>query len=124
MSASMKSFLSLCRSGSMSTTLRMTSSGSAAKSNFILEYAYVADILEKRTPFRPAHIKLAEDYHKEGTIISGGPLTPPTGAIFIFSAEQKDIVETFVRKDPYVTAGLVTSYSIREWNVVIGSKKC
>ena len=107
----------------MSTTLRMSSSNSVAKLNFILEYEYVADILEKRTPFRPAHIKLAEDYNKEGTILSGGPLMPPTGAIFIFSAERMDIVENFVKKDPYVSAGLVTKYSIREWNVVIGQNR-
>lgn len=101
--------------------LRMSSSSSAPKSKFILEYAYVADILERRTPFRPGHIKLAEDYHNEGTILSGGPFTPPTGALFVFSAEGKHVVEDFIKKDPYISAGLVTEYSIREWNVVIGS---
>lgn len=103
------------------TSLNMSTSAKPVKRNFILEYVYVADILEKRTPYRPDHIKLAEDYHKEKLIISGGPFTPPTGAVFVFSAEGKETVEEFVAKDPYVSAGLVSSVIIREWNVVIGS---
>lgn len=103
------------------SVLHMSSSSSPVKSKFILEYVYVPDILEKRTPYRPNHIKLAEDYNKDGLIIAGGPFTPPTGAVFIFSAEGKELVEAFVAKDPYVSAGLVTSYTIKEWNVVIGA---
>jgi uncharacterized protein len=99
----------------------MSTSAKPTKRNFILEYVYVADILEKRTPYRPDHIKLAEDYNQEKLIISGGPFNPPTGAVFVFSAEGKETVEEFVAKDPYVAAGLVTSFSIREWNVVIGA---
>jgi uncharacterized protein len=103
------------------TALNMSTSAKPTKRNFILEYVYVADILEKRTPYRPDHIKLAEDYNKEKLIISGGPFSPPTGAVFVFSAEGKETVEEFVAKDPYVAAGLVSSFSIREWNVVIGA---
>lgn len=101
-----------------SNVLRMSS---AAKTKYVLEYVYVADILEKRTPYRPDHIALAEKYCKEGTILSGGPFTPPTGALFVFSADGKEIVEQFVKSDPYYGAGLITNYSIKEWNVVIGN---
>ena len=103
-----------------SNFLRMSTASGPTKSKFILEYVYVADILEKRTPYRPEHIKLAEDYNKSGLILSGGPFVPPTGAVFIFSADGKESVEAFVAKDPYVAAGLVTQYTIKEWNVVIG----
>jgi uncharacterized protein YciI len=120
LSASMKPFLSAFRINSKNA-LKMSTSSGPSKSTYILEYVYVADILEKRTPYRPDHIKLAEDYHKEGTILSGGPFVPPTGAMFVFSADGKEVVENFVKKDPYVAAGLVTTYTIKEWNVVIGS---
>jgi uncharacterized protein len=81
----------------------------------------VPDILEKRTPYRPDHIKLAQGLQEKGVIVAGGAFNPPTGAVFIFSAENKDVVEGFVKKDPYVSAGLVTKYEIKEWTVVIGS---
>ena len=32
------------------------------------------------------------------------------------------MVEAFVEQDPYVRNGLVTSWHIREWNVVVGGK--
>lgn len=105
-----------------SNVLRMSSGAStAAKTKYVLEYVYVADILEKRTPYRPDHIALAERYCNEGTIVSGGPFTPPTGALFVFAAEGKETVEQFVKSDPYYNAGLITNYTIKEWNVVIGS---
>jgi uncharacterized protein YciI len=103
-----------------SNVLRMSSASNATKTKYVLEYVYVADILEKRTPYRPDHIALAEKYCNEGTILSGGPFTPPTGALFVFSADGKDAVENFVKSDPYYAAGLITNYSIKEWNVVIG----
>jgi len=30
------------------------------------------------------------------------------------------VAEDFVKRDPYVSNGLITEWTIREWNVVIG----
>ena len=30
------------------------------------------------------------------------------------------VITDFIKKDPYVINGLVPSFSIREWNVVVG----
>ena len=99
----------------------LSTSSSSNKLKFVLEYAYVAYILEKRGPYRPQHLKLAEDHLKDGSIVFGGPFTPPTGAMFIFSVDGRESVEAFIAEDPYVTNGLVTTYTIKEWNVLIGS---
>ena len=89
---------------------------------YLLEYSYVPDILEKRTPFRPDHLKLAEGLEKEGIIIAGGATgNPPSGAMFIFSAAGPEVVEAFVKNDPYHKNGLVTKYNIKQWTVVVGS---
>jgi uncharacterized protein len=42
------------------------------------------------------------------------------GAMLLFSAPSKDLVEDFARKDPYVTGGLVTEWRVRAWTTVIG----
>jgi uncharacterized protein len=85
----------------------------------VLISAQVPDILEKRTPYRPDHIKLAQGLQEEGVIVAFGAYNPPTGAAFIFSAENKqEVVESFVKKDPYMSAGLVTKYDIKEWAVM------
>jgi uncharacterized protein len=85
---------------------------------FVLRYDYVADVLEKRGPYRAEHLDLAKR-----SCISGGPTastadpSTPTGALFVFDTNQA--ATTFKDNDPYVKAGIVTSSSIEEWTVAI-----
>jgi len=85
---------------------------------YALFYDYVPDILEKRVPFRESHLALARSYLAKGKLTAAGPFTPPTGAMFIFKSEKRD-VEEFVLNDIYVLRGLVTAHRIVEWNIVI-----
>ena len=89
----------------------------APPKQYVLRYNYVADVLEKRPPHREKHLELATDM-----CLSGGPTAPlnadvPTGALFIF--EKLEAAEAFVKQDPYVSAGIVTGYTIEEWTVAI-----
>ncbi len=89
---------------------------------WLLFYDYVDDILEKRAPFRPAHLALASEAHEAGRLVMAGALTEPLdGAVFVFRADERAEVEEFVGKDPYVAEGLVTGWRIRSWNVVVGA---
>ena len=57
-----------------------------------------------------------------GRLEQAGALADPVdGAMFVFTTEDSEPVERFVRSDPYYLNGLVPSYSIREWTVVVGS---
>jgi len=38
----------------------------------------------------------------------------------VFRVDSAAEVEAFVRNDPYVKNGIVTSHRIRPWNVVVG----
>lgn len=54
--------------------------------------------------------------------MAGAHDSPVDGAVFIWApATTKEEIEAFVKADPYVKNGLVTSWSIREWNVVVGA---
>jgi uncharacterized protein YciI len=89
--------------------------------HFLLFYTYVADILERRTQFRGAHLKHAWAAQQRGELVLGGALTDPVDAgVLMFSVPSKDVVEKFVAEDPYVLAGLVTKWSIRNWMTVVG----
>lgn len=89
--------------------------------HFILSYDYTKDVLERRAPFRDAHLALAREYHAAGKILLAGAFDPPSdGAVFVFRAGSAAEVEEFVAKDPYVKNGIVTGHRIRPWNVVIG----
>jgi uncharacterized protein len=89
---------------------------------FALIYYFVDDYLSKRLQFREEHLKLANELHKNGTLILAGAFSDPADkALLVFKAINKSIVEDFVNKDPYVKNGLVTGWKIREWTVVIGN---
>lgn len=89
---------------------------------FALIYETVADHAQRRTPFRSEHLAVAEQAHREGRLLMAGAFDPPDGALLVFRAERTEEVEAFARADPYVRNGLVTSWRVRPWTVVIGGE--
>jgi hypothetical protein len=87
--------------------------------HYLLFYDYVADVLTKRAPFRPAHLDLARGFNADGKLKLAGAYTDPAdGAVLVFTS--REAAEEFASRDPYIANGLVTAHRIREWNVVIG----
>ena len=92
----------------------------APKRFSLLFYSYVPDILERRDPFRAAHIQGAKDAVASGEMKMAGALADPVdGAVFVFSPETPaERIEAFAKSDPYVVNGLVTEWKVRPWMVV------
>lgn len=89
----------------------------------LLIYDYVDDIIERRGPFRQAHLALITESYERGVVLMAGALTDPVdGAVIVFTTDDRAVVEEFVGTDPYVRQGLVTSWRIRPWNVVENSR--
>lgn len=85
----------------------------------ILFYDYVPDAAERRAPHRPAHLAMLTELHEAGKLrLAGAYADPLDGAAIVFS--DRATAERFVERDPYVANGVVSSYRIRDWNVVIG----
>eukprot|EP01090_Pellita_catalonica_P007872 TRINITY_DN18486_c0_g1_i1.p1 TRINITY_DN18486_c0_g1~~TRINITY_DN18486_c0_g1_i1.p1 ORF type:complete len:257 (+),score=40.62 TRINITY_DN18486_c0_g1_i1:76-771(+) len=95
--------------------------------NYLLHYEYVADILEKRGPFRENHLQNARDGIVDGKILqigtTQGATDIPTGAVITFEASKEE-VQNFVKNDPYVQQGLVYKHDIKKWNVPLKSIGC
>jgi uncharacterized protein len=93
-----------------------------AMNYYALFYDYAEDYLARREEFRSEHLRLAQAAHASGELLLGGALDNPldTG-LLVFRATDAEVVEAFVRSDPYVTQGLVMRWTIRPWNVVIGA---
>ena len=87
---------------------------------FTLTYDVVEDFANKRTPFRPAHLKEVRDAHARGELIMAGALGEPPGALLVFRAADKSVPENFAKADPYVKEGLVKAWKVRPWTVVVG----
>jgi uncharacterized protein YciI len=85
----------------------------------ILFYSYVDDILERRGPYREAHLAGIRAELEAGRVVMAGAVgDPPHGAVIVFGDVEAEVIEGFARSDPYVEAGLVTVWRVEPWNVV------
>lgn len=85
----------------------------------ILFYDYVEDILERRGPYREAHLERIRAARERGEMTLAGAIgEPPHGGVLVFQGVSPDRIETFAREDPYVQAGLVQDWRIEPWKLV------
>jgi uncharacterized protein YciI len=88
--------------------------------HLVLEYALVEDYLERRAALRDEHLALARAAHERGELLLAGALPDPFDRAMLVWTAPREVVERFVEQDPYVAHGLVTGWTIRPWNVVVG----
>lgn len=89
--------------------------------HYLLFYEFVPDYVERRAEFRVRHLKLAWEAQSRGELILAGAYADPVdGATLLFQCDSREVPERFVASDPYVQAGLVTKWRIREWSTVVG----
>jgi len=88
--------------------------------HLLLEYTLAADYLERRAALREEHLALAREAHDRGELLLAGALPDPYDRALLVWTAPRDVVERFAAADPYVTNGLVSRWTVRPWNVVIG----
>lgn len=86
---------------------------------YALFYDTVENFVERRQPYRQAHLALIDAAYRDGRIVLAGALKP-TGALLVFRTGDVAEVERFATADPYVANGLVSDWRVREWAVVVG----
>jgi uncharacterized protein YciI len=88
---------------------------------FLLEYELVGDYLERRSALRQEHLGLAGAARERGELVLAGALADPADrALLVFRAPDASVARAFAEGDPYVREGLVTSWRVRAWTVVVG----
>lgn len=94
----------------------------------LLSYVYAAGSMEElvalRAPHRPAHLEHATSWAKSGRLALGGAYGDlPPGGLLVFRGATVEEVRAFAEADPYVTSGVVRSWSVRPWTVVVEGEK-
>ncbi len=90
---------------------------------YALFYKTVENYIERRTPFRSEHLRLATEAHKNGALVMGGAFADPAdSAMLIFKGDSPKVAEDFAINDPYVRNGLITDWYVRPWSVAVGAK--
>jgi uncharacterized protein YciI len=90
---------------------------------YVLQYDYVENALEKRAPYREAHLAHFRKQVQNGNMVIGGAIDhPPTGGLIIFRTLTPKDIEEIVQQDPYFINGIVTKYTIKPYIAVTGDE--
>ena len=89
--------------------------------HYLLFYDVVDDYVNRRVPYRAAHLAHGARAVERGELVLGGALANPAdAAVLLFQGSSPAVAEQFAAADPYVKAGLVTRWRVREWTTVVG----
>lgn len=82
---------------------------------YIMWGSYCENALEKRTPYRQAHLDGLAKQKQDGILITLGPTKDNTKVFGIYEAENESIVRQLVESDPYWQHKIWTEFEIKEW---------
>jgi len=82
---------------------------------YVVWGSYCEDVLEKRAPYRQAHLDGLAKQKADGILITIGPTKDVTKVFGIYEAENELIVRDLIESDPYWQNQIWTEYDIKEW---------
>jgi uncharacterized protein YciI len=82
---------------------------------FIMWGTYCEGVLEKRAPYRQAHLEGLAQQKEDGILLTIGPTKDLTQCFGIYEAADEATVRQTVEADPYWQNGIWTEYEVKEW---------
>jgi uncharacterized protein len=82
---------------------------------YVMWGSYCEDVLEKRAPYRQAHLDGLASQKAAGILVTIGPTKDLTKVFGIYEADSEEKVRQLVEADPYWQNGIWTEYEVREW---------
>jgi uncharacterized protein len=76
---------------------------------------YCADVLEKRAPYREAHLAGLNRQKTDGILVTIGPTKDLTKVFAIYEADDEQKVRHLVESDLYWQHQIWTDYEVKEW---------
>ena len=91
--------------------------------HYLLRYAYVDGIDKLREPYRAEHLsRLWAEADAGRVLLAGGAGDPVSEGIIVWDVEDPSVIDAYAQADPYMTAGLITSYDVVPWRTVVGAQ--
>jgi hypothetical protein len=88
---------------------------------FMVTYAYVADMEQRRAPHRADHLAWLRELAEAGRmILAGATLDPVDTAVLIVRGEDAHAVRRMLLNDPYAEANLIIGLSVRRIGLAVG----
>jgi uncharacterized protein YciI len=67
---------------------------------------------------RPAHREYLSSLKQQGKLFASGPFEDDSGALIIYDADSEQDARSLIEADPFHTAGVFQSYTIKPWRQV------
>jgi uncharacterized protein YciI len=82
---------------------------------YVMWGSYCENVLEKRAPYRQAHLEGLKAQKERGILLTIGPTQDITQVFGIYEADSEAAVREVIENDPYWQNGIWTEYEIKEW---------
>ena len=82
---------------------------------FVLWGTYCDNALEKRAPFREAHLRRLTTLQQQGILITLGPTEGSSHVFGIFEEASLDAVRKLLEQDVYWKEGIWTALEVYPW---------
>lgn len=84
----------------------------------VMHYEVAPEGLPRAREHFAAHRARPDEFHQRGDLLMAGPFANPVeGAPGIFA--NRAAAEEFIQGDPFVQNGVVSRWTLREWNEVL-----
>jgi len=82
---------------------------------YVMWGTYCEHVLEKRTPYREAHLAGLQAQKDAGILVTIGPGADLSMVFGIYEAPDEATVRRHVEGDPYWQNRIWTEFSVKEW---------
>jgi uncharacterized protein YciI len=88
---------------------------------FLAMYTYVADMEQRRVPYRQDHLAWLRDLADRGTLLLAGATRDPVDTgVLILRATDVHEVRRLLLDDPYAAANLISGVVVRPFGLAVG----
>jgi uncharacterized protein YciI len=82
---------------------------------YVLWGRYCDNVLEKRAPYREAHLAGLAEQKATGVLLTLGPTADLSQVFGLYESEDEASVRALIEADPYWKNGIWTEYEVKEW---------
>lgn len=94
----------------------------APAAHWLLHYEKGPGWAERQKPFQASHVAYVEAGMDRGLVLAGSFEEVGDGsALLLFRTEDRNTVAAFAQADPFVTEGIVCRWTVRKWDVALGT---
>lgn len=82
---------------------------------YVMWGSYCENVIEKRAPYRQAHLDRLAALKEAGMVVTLGPTRDLAMIFGVYDAQDEDAARQLIEEDPYWQNGIWTDYQIKEW---------